>query len=549
MTPDGSKRTWGFGLTVAILVLALVFFGAINVLRWTEARRHAADTTGDAAANLPADAASPDNEPASPAGGPASPAVGAAPTAEGSSPTGSGPAAQDRMQTPEESPPAVGHAARDGAIVGNTDSPGDIDRTSPPPGSSRTASAPAQSSGSAGGSRPGSHSAAAPTGPSVAPAAATPGPAPAPEEDDGDTAGPDTTSDRTPPALTQIRFDPPVVEGGNPTRMTIQATDNLSGVKSVRGEIQSPSGQAVLSLYLQETQGGAPFSYVVNIPAAAETGIWFVKWLYLTDVANNSALIQVASATTAPPGGTFSVSSTESDSIAPEVLGLSFDKDVIEDEDRNVVRVEVRDDLSGVASVSGACRSPSGAALIPFTCALNEDSGLWEGAIPIPASADCGVWSVQQVNVQDKAGNSAHVTFDAPGLGHAGFRIAPRPDCDSSPPTLDGFSLSQTIVPVDAVTEIQIRASVHDVGSGAATLTGWFEGPVSEGGQVPRNHFTCTPDPDHPEAPWTGSLLVPQFAPKGLWKVRVVRLEDKALNAREYTPADPVLAGGVFEVR
>src|SRR4029079_15244979 len=117
------------------------------------------------------------------------------------------------------------------------------------------------------------------------------------------------------------------------------------------------------------------------------------------------------------------------------------------------------------------------------------------------------------------------------GPGHSGFRIAPRPDCDSSPPTLDGFALSQTIVPVEAVSEIQISASVHDVGSGAASLSGWFEGPVSEGGQVPKNHFTCAPDPDHPDAPWTGKVLVPQFAPRGLWKVRVVRLEDKALNA------------------
>jgi hypothetical protein len=80
-------------------------------------------------------------------------------------------------------------------------------------------------------------------------------------------------------------------------------------------------------------------------------------------------------------------------------------------------------------------------------------------------------------------------------------------------------------------------------------MTGWFEGPVSRGGQVPKNHFNCAPDPDDPNAPWTGKIVVPQYAAKGTWKVGVIRLEDKALNFREYTSADPVVSGRVFEVQ
>ena len=80
-------------------------------------------------------------------------------------------------------------------------------------------------------------------------------------------------------------------------------------------------------------------------------------------------------------------------------------------------------------------------------------------------------------------------------------------------------------------------------------MTGWFEGPVSTGGQFPKNYFTCSPDPKDPTAPWTGKVKVPQLAAKGIWKVGVIRLQDKALNWREYTPLDPVLSGRVFEVR
>lgn len=378
--------------------------------------------------------------------------------------------------------------------------------------------------------------------------AAGPSPRESPTPEPKEPAEDESTSDRTPPALEILRFDPPVVEGGAVTRLTIQARDDLSGVKSVRGEIRSPSGLALLAIWPQDSQGGNAFTYAITIPRGAETGTWFVKWLSLTDMADNSALIQASSAGTAPPGGTFTVYSDESDSIAPEVLQISFDKATLVDEDRNVIRVEARDDRSGVASMMGACQSPSKSALVWFYGALNPDSGLWEGDVVLPRNADCGEWMVQQLSMKDKAGNTVLLIGDSPILARAGFRVA-RDDCDSSPPTLDAFDLSPTIVSNQTATEILVTARVSDVGSGAVTMTGWFVGPVSIGGQVPKNYFRCSPDPASPEAPWTGRIQVPQLAAKGIWKVGVIRLEDKALNFREYTSADPILAGRVFEVQ
>lgn len=370
----------------------------------------------------------------------------------------------------------------------------------------------------------------------------SPTPEPTPAEDE-------SHSDRTPPALEILRFDPPVVEGGGVTTLTIQARDDLSGVKSVRGEIRSPSGVALLAIWPQDSQGGNAFTYAIPIPRGAETGTWYVKWLYLTDMADNSALIQANSAGTAPPGGTFTVYSDESDSVAPEVLQISFDKATVGDEDRNVIKVEARDDRSGVASIMGACQSPSKSALVWFYCALNPDTGLWEGDVKLPENADCGQWVVQQLSAKDKAGNTVLLIGDSPLLARAGFQVAGRADCDSSPPTLDAFDLSPTIVSNQTATEILVTARVNDVGSGAVSLTGWFVGPVSVGGQAPKNYFRCSPDPASPGAPWTGKIQVPQLAARGTWKVGVIRLEDKALNFREYTSTDPVVAGRVFEVQ
>jgi hypothetical protein len=357
------------------------------------------------------------------------------------------------------------------------------------------------------------------------------------------------SSDRTPPVLELLRFDPPVVEGGSVTTLTIQASDDLSGVKSVSGEIRSPNGLATLPFWSRDAGGGNTFTFAITIPREAESGVWYVSWISLTDGAANSSLVQAPSAAAAPPGGTLTVSSSESDSTPPEVLQIWFDRATVDGGEKNVIRVEARDDSSGVTSITGACQSRSKSALIWFTCALNAESGTWEGDVPIPSTADCGNWGVQQLAAKDKAGNTTLLMGDSPLVARAGFQVSFRADCDATSPTLDAFDLSPTIVSSETATEILVTATVYDEGSGAVAMTGWFEGPVAEGGQVPKNYFRCSPDPNDPEAPWTGKVLVPQFAAKGTWKVGVIRLEDKARNFREYTPADPVVSGRVFEVQ
>lgn len=167
----------------------------------------------------------------------------------------------------------------------------------------------------------------------------------------------------------------------------------------------------------------------------------------------------------------------------------------------------------------------------------------------VPRNADCGEWVVQHLTVKDKAGNTTALRTDSPLLSRVGFQVSFRADCDWAPPTLEAFDLTPTIVSNEAATEILVTATVYDGGSGLVAVTGWFEGPVSMGGQVPKNYFRRQPDPRAPQAPWTCKVQVPRLAARGIWKVGMIRLQDKALNSREYTPADPVISGRVFEVQ
>jgi hypothetical protein len=423
---------------------------------------------------------------------------------------------------------------------------GSIDPTSRPAIAPAPARGPVQVAPQAAGPRGGAPAAATSgaDGSTSDSPSASPTPEPSPPVD-----GEKGATDHTPPVLQLLQFNPPVVEGGNVTTLTIQASDDLSGVKSFSGEIRSPNGLATLPFWSQVGGGGTTFTFQLSIPKGAESGIWYVSWISITDGADNALLLQAPAAARAPAGGTLTVTSKESDSTAPDVRQVWFDKATVDGGDKNTIRVDVRDDESGVASIMGACQSPSKSALLWFTCTLSADSGSWSGEVAIPKNAECGSWGIQQLAAKDKAGNTALLNADSPILAHAGFQVSSRADCDSTPPTLDSFDVSPTVVSSETATEVLVSAAVYDAGSGPAQMTGWFLGPVDGGGQPPKISFQCAATANDSRVPWTCRVVVPQRAARGTWKVGVIRLEDKAHNSREYTPADPVVSDRGFEVQ
>ena len=136
------------------------------------------------------------------------------------------------------------------------------------------------------------------------------------------------------------------------------------------------------------------------------------------------------------------MNSSESDSTPPEVLDVWFDNVVVDAGGKNVIRVDARDDGSGVKSIMGACQSPSGSALIWFNGVLDPESGIWAGEIALPKDADCGNWVVQQLSVSDKGGNTTLLKTEAPALANASFQVSFRAGCDSIAPTLEEYDLA-----------------------------------------------------------------------------------------------------------
>jgi hypothetical protein len=356
----------------------------------------------------------------------------------------------------------------------------------------------------------------------------------------------DAQSDRQPPSLQFLRFDPPEVGDGGVVTLSVGAVDDLSGIKSVYGTVRSPNGAAVVPFTAQDASGSGVFTAAIAIPRHAETGMWFVGTLRLVDGADNPQAFSYA-ATSVPQGGAVRVVSENSDAKAPDVHRVWVDKDTVGAGERTQIEVDVDDDSSGVASVTGSFESPSKSATIPFSCRPNAD-GPWVGDVQVPANADCGEWSLKQLRVADKANNTAFLTPDSPEVGRVGFLVTGAGACDSEPPVVDSVDVSPARVSNATANEIVLTVIAHDDGSGVASLSGRFQGPGSSNGPVPSIYFSCLPDPNDPSAPMTARIVVPALASKGIWRVSLMQVVDKAHNTRNYNRNDPALLNASLTV-
>jgi len=336
------------------------------------------------------------------------------------------------------------------------------------------------------------------------------------------------------------------MKGGGAAILTVGAIDDLSGIKLIYGSVRSPSGSASVPFSAQDPTGSGAFATTINVPAQAEAGDWYVANLQIVDKADNALALAFARATV-PAGGTLRVMSEDSDSTPPNVHRVSLARGAVDAGEKNQIIVDVDDDRSGVALVTGAFQSPSKVAFIPFACTPNGESS-WEGDIPVPSNADCGEWTLRQLRVVDKANNSAFLAMDAPQIGHVGFVVSGGGQCDSDPPFLDGLFFSPTVVSNADAATLVLSVTAHDDASGVASVSGWIDGPVATNGQAPRIYFSCTPDPKDPQAPMTARVTVAQYAAKGVWRVSVAQVADKARNTRSYNVSDPVLRDASFNV-
>lgn len=350
----------------------------------------------------------------------------------------------------------------------------------------------------------------------------------------------DPDTDITPPTLQAAEFVPAQVHDGEETTLTVIVSDNLSGVRSVSGVVASPSG--ALQGFSCRLEGEmSRYTAKIVVPKDAAEGVWAVKYMTLSDNASNNVNLNAAQGAL-PPGASFRVVSSGSDSKGPELRSVAIDRTAMRAGERNTLYVEADDDKSGVGQVSGVFVSPGKSARIGFGCRPGE-GGMWECPIASPTCLDCGLWELEQIQLQDKANNMSSFRMDNQIVARIKLDIN-GDSCDSAPPTIQSLVLSPTVISNAEDSTIRVEAILVDDGCGVASLSGQATPAGNVGGQ--RAHFSFDPSPDG--RTFVGNIPIPKHSAKGVWLISWMQVLDKGNNLRSYSPNDPVIARATFRV-
>ena len=363
---------------------------------------------------------------------------------------------------------------------------------------------------------------------------------PPPDNSSRDRPEDDGESDLIAPQLMSVEFIPGTVQDGESTILAVTAQDNLSGVRSVSGVISGPSG-TVQGFACQREGDSARFVTRVAIPKEAAAGVWALKYLTLTDNASNSVNLNAAQGAL-PPTATFRVVASASDTTAPSLKSIWVDRPAMRAGDRNTVFVQAEDDKTGVAIVSGVFVSPGKQARLAFGCRPGS-TGAWECPLTPPACLDCGVWHLEQLQLQDKANNMATIRADNAILSPVVVDIS-GDACDANPPALSMLTIEPLVVSNAEGGTLQVRATIADDGCGVASLSGQAVPQGNVGGQ--HAYFSMQPSGDG--RTFIGTLTIEKLAAKGIWTIAWLQALDKGHNLRAYAATDPIVSRVTFRV-
>ena len=354
----------------------------------------------------------------------------------------------------------------------------------------------------------------------------------------------DPSSDVTPPQLIGVEFTPAQIQDGESSVITIIATDDLSGIRSISGSVVSPSGKATQAFAAMRDADPASnrFAARVAIPKDAEEGLWRLNFISLSDNASNTMNLTAAQGGI-PPTAVLKVASTRPDSTPPVLKSVWLDKRAMMAGEKNTVFVQVEDDKTGVRLVSGVFLSPSKFARIGFGCRQQGDGNVWECDLTPPKCLDCGDWQLEQIQMQDNANNMATARQDDPSVKDVRLNISSE-SCDAQQPAAH----SVTFDPVQTTQGgfVNVTVSVSDDGCGIGSVSGQVA-PVGAAGQTGRLFFNCTGSAEG--GTWTGRIALSQFAAKGTYNIVFLQVLDKGNNLKMYSHADAVVGSATFTVR
>lgn len=370
-----------------------------------------------------------------------------------------------------------------------------------------------------------------------------------------------TTSDTEAPVFNSIAVDKTTAAVGDKVKITVDASDNLSGIEKGSVEYKNTSGSKVIDLTLENGKLTGYYTLMDN----DQVGSWQVnsvgfcdkslKWTHvysselnddgkgseLKDLSAGNFVVAEAtksgevaeSAETVVPGETIkpaekAVQSEITDMDPPVFNSISVDKTLAAAGDTVTVTVNVSDYGSGLSSGHAYYRLPSGETIDCYLGVVNEKL---VGTFSIGKYDEPGKWIVSYIDIYDYSGNCNEIynsEIYSPDSGLtvmdliAGDFEVTGTTLDKNPPTLSSITMDKTSAAAgDTVT---LKVVAQDDISGINNVSVNYKLPsgeiMSTNSQKQFGYFKI-------------SLQIGQYDESGTYKLDSIFILDNAGNYAE----------------
>jgi hypothetical protein len=352
-------------------------------------------------------------------------------------------------------------------------------------------------------------------------------------------------SDVTPPSIVDLSFNPETIDVSNGSQMvtvSLNVTDNLSGVDWANIEFVGPSGQfngKAFSIVSGDVNNRV-YECTLNFSQYSKAGNWYVNFIRVSDVAGNVREYDANSLANVCLPNSIQVTGTLNGDVAPSLVDLSFNPEaiVLGGSPQNVtVALHAVDDLSGFEWGNIILKSPSGQITTKTFSIISGDTldGTYVCTFEFSKYSEVGIWYVDFVRMSDNAGN--YREYNADSLASAGLpnSIQVTSVSDITSPTLVDLSFNQETINVDENSPI-VSVTLHITDD----LSGFNSGNInvqSPSGKQLVFAFLGLPQlvsGDENDGVYQCTLEFPQYSEAGTWTISNLYLSDKTSNHVNY---------------
>ena len=343
------------------------------------------------------------------------------------------------------------------------------------------------------------------------------------------------TPDYEAPQINSVTIDKKVAAPGDIVTITVNTSDDASGVYSCQVALQNPAGELEYLYDNKASEGVFKLEYKVN--QYGENGIYQIANIRVTDNAGRYSYVYNANLYPNEDSimdfslADFTVEGATPDYAGPELISVSIDKKNVTPYDMAIVTIEALDDVSGIESVQAFYRSTSGE--YKYVHLTNVDGNIYKGYISVDLYDPIGTYELMEVYISDKVGNlsvyedneNTYNTYK--DLSAADFQASGTIE-DITPPVFNGIivdknsgtmgdTLTFNIFCQDMQSGIQLQHIKDYSNSSEITF-------VSQTGKL----ITYPINLD--KGIYSAIFNVGKFTEEGLWKVYQLELKDNAGN-------------------